>query len=312
MEDKIKQRILGALVLVGFVCVILSFLFHRSGPSVEEKITAQMNVPTQTVASNTSTTTSISPAAPATTTVAPVSTTIATTSTASTQTTTPVTTAVSNTTPSTTITTEPTEQPGVTSSTGTTANNTNNNATSVTNKLVAQASSNEANVDQIQAAAENAALQEMNQQSNKTALATTSTASPSTPVAPAPSSVASQQTSSATSNVNQSVTTEEPAQPSHVIKTAQSQAHTAHHHASLSGAWAIQVGVFSNTANAKTLVSKLRAKHFEAYVHHTHHNGKTLAIVFVGPEISKQKSLRVQAELKHAFHLHGIVKKYQM
>lgn len=294
MEDKIKQRILGALVLVGFVCVILSFLFHRSGPSVEEKITAQMNMSTQTVASNTSTTTSTPTSLPATTIAAQ-----------STQTTAPVT-AVA--------TTEPTEQPGVTSSTGTTANNTNNNAASVANKLVAQASSNEADVDQIQAAAENAALQEMNQQSNKTALATTSTASPSTPVAPAPSSVASQQTSSATSNVNQSVTAEEPAQPSHVIKTAQlPQAHAAaHHHASLSGAWAIQVGVFSNTANAKTLVSKLRAKHFEAYVHHTHHNGKTLAIVFVGPEISKQKSLRVQAELKHAFHLHGIVKKYQI
>lgn len=299
MEDKIKQRILGALVLVGFVCVILSFLFHRSGPSVEEKIAAQMNMSTQTVASNTSTTTSAPTSLPVTTIAAQ-----------STQATAPVV-VTSNMPLSTTTTTEPTEQPGVTSSTGTTANN---NATSVTNKLVAQASSNEANVDQIQAAAENAALQEMNQKNNKTTLATTSTASPSTPAAPAPSSVASQQTSSATSNVNQSVTTKEPAQPSHVIKTAQSpQAHAiAHHHASLSGAWAIQVGVFSNTANAKTLVSKLRAKHFEAYVHHAHHNGKTLAIVFVGPEISKQKSLRVQAELKHAFHLHGIVKKYQM
>lgn len=56
-----------------------------------------------------------------------------------------------------------------------------------------------------------------------------------------------------------------------------------------SSAWMIQVGVFSNTANAQALAAKLRAAGFPASVQSWSSGGSRLNRVMVGPDVSKSK-----------------------
>ena len=67
-------------------------------------------------------------------------------------------------------------------------------------------------------------------------------------------------------------------------------------------AWVIQVGSFSNRANAKKLSKQLQDKGFSAFLEQTEIKGKTLFRVKVGPEINRKLAekmlLRVNKELK--------------
>ena len=236
MEEKIKQRILGGLVLAGLVAIILSFLFHNSRPSADitnaDHVAAQQNLqialpaqpvqpvqpvqpaqsaqPAQSVQSTVSLASNSTQAQPAVAQAATVS--------------------------------EPTEQPGVTTASVTTSSDALNNDT--------QASS-------------------------------TVTANPSNAIAQSQQPVTQIQSTATTPPI--------------------SNAH----------AWVIQLGAFSDLANAKKLVAALHKKHFDAYLRHEHRDGKIWSVVFVGPEMSEYKSIKIRNELKRSLNLTGVVRKYE-
>ncbi len=76
-------------------------------------------------------------------------------------------------------------------------------------------------------------------------------------------------------------------------------------------AWVVQLGTFSNPANVKRLIEKLRAKGFDAYVKPLTTNGRTLTRVYVGTEIHKEKARVLLEELHDQFRLTGVIKRYQ-
>jgi len=77
-------------------------------------------------------------------------------------------------------------------------------------------------------------------------------------------------------------------------------------------AWVVQLGVFSNKANAKKLVRKLRAQKFDAYTRSIKsRSGRTLIGIYVGPEISKAKIRATKIQLKKEFGINGIIKKHK-
>ncbi len=76
-------------------------------------------------------------------------------------------------------------------------------------------------------------------------------------------------------------------------------------------AWVVQLGSFSNSTNAKRLIKKLRARGFDAYTRQTQSvSGVHLTKVFVGPEIHKAHAARLQKRLAGEFHLRGVIRRY--
>ncbi|PIZ03746.1 MAG: hypothetical protein COY58_07885 [Gammaproteobacteria bacterium CG_4_10_14_0_8_um_filter_38_16] len=73
--------------------------------------------------------------------------------------------------------------------------------------------------------------------------------------------------------------------------------------------WHVQLAAFSNRKNAENLVRKLRAQHFEAYMHEAILGHRVLVEVMVGPETSEYSAIVMQRRLKQAFHLNGVVRK---
>lgn len=79
----------------------------------------------------------------------------------------------------------------------------------------------------------------------------------------------------------------------------------------VANAWTIQLGSFSDKANAQALVKKLRAKGFTAYLNEP--KSKTALIrVFVGPETDHEKAEKMVKELANSFNLHGMIVKYKL
>ncbi|MCX7121274.1 MAG: SPOR domain-containing protein [Gammaproteobacteria bacterium] len=72
--------------------------------------------------------------------------------------------------------------------------------------------------------------------------------------------------------------------------------------------WHVQLGVFSDKANAKQLMAKLRHQHLNVYAHHVEHGHKSLMAIYVGPEKNKMQAQRVQKHLRAEFKIDGIVK----
>jgi DedD protein len=75
-------------------------------------------------------------------------------------------------------------------------------------------------------------------------------------------------------------------------------------------AWVVQVGSFSNETHAQTLIQRLRAAGFDAYVRKEQHQGKKLTRLFVGPFVRENRLFQAQADLKQKFHLSGIIVTY--
>jgi DedD protein len=79
---------------------------------------------------------------------------------------------------------------------------------------------------------------------------------------------------------------------------------------SSSGPWMIQLGVFSELANAKQLVNNLKSKGFKAFVeqdkknHHVHR-------VFIGPEQDRDEADKMVAQLDLKHHIKSIVTRYK-
>jgi len=78
-------------------------------------------------------------------------------------------------------------------------------------------------------------------------------------------------------------------------------------------AWVIQLGTFSNHANAERLIKRLRTKGFDAYLRQTtNKSGSSLSRVFVGPEVRLDRAKQLKQELHLKFELKGIIKRYQI
>lgn len=79
-------------------------------------------------------------------------------------------------------------------------------------------------------------------------------------------------------------------------------------HAAKAGEWLVQLGVFSDRKNAMHLVSALRAHHFSVYTRHIKHNHQTLLAVCVGPEKNAHQAQMTQKHLRAEFKINGIIK----
>ncbi|GIU28070.1 SPOR domain-containing protein [Shewanella schlegeliana] len=75
-------------------------------------------------------------------------------------------------------------------------------------------------------------------------------------------------------------------------------------------AWTIQLGSFNNAANVRGLVKRLRDKGFTAYTLPTKPVDGQLTKVFVGPNVSKDKLSRMQADIEKLTELKGRVVAY--
>jgi|CXWL01.1.fsa_nt_gi DedD protein len=75
----------------------------------------------------------------------------------------------------------------------------------------------------------------------------------------------------------------------------------------LSG-WAVQVGVFTKAEGAEELAGRLRAAGFAAFVEPVKlAGGQTSHRVRVGPEVKRENAARIQADLKSRFKLDALV-----
>lgn len=78
-------------------------------------------------------------------------------------------------------------------------------------------------------------------------------------------------------------------------------------------AWVLQLGLFSSMSNANHLVSRLRANGFDVYTRIIKGSyGRESVRVFVGPNIHRADIETIGSRLAQNFHLHGIIRKYQL
>ncbi|HLD84555.1 MAG TPA: SPOR domain-containing protein, partial [Coxiellaceae bacterium] len=75
--------------------------------------------------------------------------------------------------------------------------------------------------------------------------------------------------------------------------------------------WAVQVGVFSEHANAHRLLAQLRKAHFNAYAHTIIRNGRSFMAVFVGPQTSLAKAENTKKQLARTIRVNGEIKHYR-
>lgn len=81
-------------------------------------------------------------------------------------------------------------------------------------------------------------------------------------------------------------------------------------HTSAQGNWAIQLGSFSEVANANNLVSDLKSKGFNAFTER-HHNNKSRHRVLIGPEADRESADAIVAKLDQQHHIKSIVVRYR-
>lgn len=75
-------------------------------------------------------------------------------------------------------------------------------------------------------------------------------------------------------------------------------------------AWVVQLGSFSDKANASKLETKLRTKGFPAFVDPVQADNITSFKVRVGPELSEQLAKDLAAKIESSVKMKGIVVKY--
>jgi DedD protein len=74
--------------------------------------------------------------------------------------------------------------------------------------------------------------------------------------------------------------------------------------------WVVQVGSFSQKANAEKLRDKLRKMGMASFVVTGMSNNKKVHRVRVGPEINRNDAEKIQAQIKEKTKLSGLVMKY--
>lgn len=73
------------------------------------------------------------------------------------------------------------------------------------------------------------------------------------------------------------------------------------------GNWFVQVGSFSQQANATDLRDRLRNSGYTAFVETSTVEGRTTHRVKVGPEMDRARSEKIRDEIQSRFDLNGIV-----
>lgn len=71
--------------------------------------------------------------------------------------------------------------------------------------------------------------------------------------------------------------------------------------------WVVQVGSFSSTGNADKLVERLRAQGLSAYKEAVSSSGSTIYRVRAGPYVERDEAIRVQGRVKERLSLDGVV-----
>lgn len=75
----------------------------------------------------------------------------------------------------------------------------------------------------------------------------------------------------------------------------------------LEGAYLVQLGSFSNGANARRLRDRVRKRDIEAYMEPFERDGEKLTRVFAGPFVDKAAAKQAKSELDEAFGLETLV-----
>lgn len=100
---------------------------------------------------------------------------------------------------------------------------------------------------------------------------------------------------------------EQPAEPAPVVAADEPAAKSPTRTPSELASWAVQVGSFSDEANAMGLRDRLRKKGFPAYVDAIEGNGKTFYRVRVGPMVQRPEAETVQTRLAKEEQLKSLV-----
>ncbi len=74
--------------------------------------------------------------------------------------------------------------------------------------------------------------------------------------------------------------------------------------------WAVQLGSFSNAANAAALRDRLRRKGYDAYLETVRGKRRTVTRVYVGPELERAAARRLRDRLFAETRLKGLVVRY--
>lgn len=101
------------------------------------------------------------------------------------------------------------------------------------------------------------------------------------------------------------------ARSNHVVAHhhAQSAAHHHYAHEAAKGQWEIQLAVFSDKHNAHKLIAQLHRKHIPAFARTILHHGRHMTAVFAGPESTHGKTLALQSRLHHELRMAGMIKR---
>lgn len=321
MEEKIKQRLIGILVLVGSLFIILPFLFHNSRPSAEQKTAS--TVPSGVTPPAVSVTlpaenTAAESAAPTPATTAAINASNAPAPAANvapnavTATTTPAAPSAAPTQP-----VQSAQQPAP-SAPQTQKLQTTAQAAPAKTQLAAivPANSGKLNSNTIASRPDASGFKADEAVSPTSGLTTgVPISTPSTTEAVSSSSLADNQANSTAQPTVANAQPQSPTEstPKHSVAHHDHSVKTAHHphhamHAMNGKKWEIQLAVFSNERNAKKLMAKLHAHHIAAHTRRITHHGHHMMAVFVGPEFNHHKTLALQNHLHREFHLSGVVK----
>ena len=77
-------------------------------------------------------------------------------------------------------------------------------------------------------------------------------------------------------------------------------------------AWSLQLGVFSNVANANRLLTLVRKKGYNSYqVSKKNKKGQLLTAIYIGPNLKKHRLMFIKKKLDQEFKLNTLVVRYK-
>ena len=76
------------------------------------------------------------------------------------------------------------------------------------------------------------------------------------------------------------------------------------------GAWAVQLGSFSNSGNALALRDRLRARGYPAFIEGVRVEDREVMRVYVGPELLRATAAESRKRLEQETRLKGMIVRY--
>lgn len=312
MEDRIKQRLIGILVIVGALFIILPFLFHNSRPSLPQ-ITATDNTNAAAVSVTLPENNTSSSAAS-----------ISQNNSVATK----------NTSPASSVAANVTQQSDQSQNNASNATNLQNSASTNPGVIALHASDSASHVSLATSAANQPIASPPSKSLPSTASAVVHSAvsepviaasgltkgesddQPSTmqkakadmlPPAPMPLNAGSVKTTAIAPSVQHEIATKR--RITHEASHTPKHQYTETHHA-VTGDYTVQVGAFSEKVNAQRLVENLHHHHFNAFAQTVFHDHRRLYIVFVGPEKGLHQAKLTQLSVKRELHLNSEIRKH--